>query len=166
MSLRLVNFFIGGAIDSYGKDLGLFCGSADNNYTEVFANNCQFINGYDFQENGVPYIDVVDYANNILTDKAINRVLNHDSNTPFLMQYHTNVPHTPLTAEAELFSLCQGVDAGNGAYQPYYRQTICAMVSETNILLIMACILALYSKFKSCKCGLKTPILKFIDYVQ
>ena len=121
--------FIGGTIDSYGKDIGLFCGSADNNFTEVFANNCQFLNAYDFQENGVPYINVVDYANNILTDKAVDRVLNHDSKTPFLMQYHTNVPHTPLIAEVELLSLCQDVDVGNGAYQPYYRQTLCAMVS-------------------------------------
>jgi arylsulfatase A-like enzyme len=128
--------FLGGAIDSYGKDLGLLCGSAANNYTEVFADDCKFLNAYDFQENGVPYNNTKDYANNILTDKAIEVILQHDAQQPFLMHYHTNVPHTPLTAEKELYELCQGVSVDTEAYQPYFRQVVCAMVTSFDIDLL------------------------------
>jgi arylsulfatase A-like enzyme len=126
---------LGGAVDSYTKRIGLLCGSADNNFTGVFSNNCQYLNGYDLQENGVVHYDTKHYLNDLLADKAVARIANHDfrSKKGFLMHFHSNVPHTPLTVENKLKDLCSGVSPATGAFQPYYRQIICGMVASLDI---------------------------------
>ncbi len=125
---------LGGTIDSYNKHIGLLCGTAENNFTAVFGDNCQFINAYDFQENGVPHIDMERYASDILTDKAIARFSAHDKSKGMLMHYHTNAPHAPLLAPQQLIDNCAGVSEGaKDVLRPYFRQVVCAMVSSTDI---------------------------------
>ena len=125
---------LGGTIDSYNKHIGLLCGSAENNYTAVFGDNCQFLNGYDFQENGVPYLDNTTYASDILTNKAVARIKAHDSSKGFLMHYHHNAPHAPLKAPEQLIANCAGCSAAApDSIRPYFRQIICGMVTSVDI---------------------------------
>jgi arylsulfatase A-like enzyme len=128
---------LGGGIDSYTKRIGLLCGTAENNFTSVFGDNCQFINAYDFVENNVPYIDQVNYASDIFTDKATAIIANHDLTKPMLMHFHPNTPHAPLNVPDQYRDYCTNVGPGvtegrEKAIRPYFRQIICAMVADTD----------------------------------
>jgi arylsulfatase A-like enzyme len=128
---------LGGGIDSYTKRIGLLCGSAENNFTSVFGDHCQFINAYDFVENNVPYVDQVNFATDIMTDKALNVISAHDLSKPMLMHFHPNAPHAPLVVPSQYMDLCTNVGPGvteghSRSIRPYFRQIICAMVADTD----------------------------------
>jgi hypothetical protein len=58
--------------------------------------DCQLLNGYDLQENGVPVIEQKTYNSYLQAKKAVDLISSHNSSTPMLMHYHTNEPHAPL----------------------------------------------------------------------
>ena len=113
----------------------------------MFADNCVFLNAYDFQENGVPYVEEVDkYVTDILADKAVDSVISHDPSQPFFMNFHPTGPHTPLQTTTEMFEVCEGVSDGSDLMiQPYFRQQICGMVASVDLAMLRI-LLALASK--------------------
>jgi hypothetical protein len=128
---------LGGGIDSYTKRIGLLCGSAENNFTSVFGDHCQFINAYDFVENIVPYVDQVNFATDIMTDKALNVISAHDLSKPMSMYFHPNAPRAPLVVPSQYMDLCTNVGPGvteghSRSIRPYFRQIICAIVADTD----------------------------------
>lgn len=125
---------LGGTIDSYTKKIGLQCGSKENNFTDIFGDNCQLLNAYDFQEQGTPFLDFESYASDVLTDKAIARINAQDKSKGMLLHYHTNAPHAPLVAPQKLIDICSGASApAPDSFQPYFRQVICGMVASVDI---------------------------------
>lgn len=93
---RGYDYFFGtlsGAIDYYEKDIGLKCGTAEDNFMPVFANDCVFLNGYDLQENGVPYVEETEkYVTDMFADKGVDAIRAHDPKQPMLMTFHPTGP--------------------------------------------------------------------------
>lgn len=143
----LITIIAGGAIDYIEKDIGVVCGSAEDNYMAVFANDCIYLNAYDLQENGIPYVEDTDtYVTDLFADKAVDAVRAHDPTQPMLMMFHPNGPHTPMQTTSEMFDVCEGVSAGpDTMIQPYFRQQICAMVASVDLAMLRI-LLALASK--------------------
>jgi hypothetical protein len=138
---------LGGAVNHYSKDIGVGCGSEENNYQDIFADNCRFYNGYDLQENGIPHIDQKNYSTDILASKAVAAVLAHNASTPLMLEFHPTVPHTPILARPEYVAMCgTGVSAGpEKAIQTYFRPKICGMIVSLDIA-VFNIMLALYVK--------------------
>lgn len=138
---------LGGGIDYYGKDLGLGCGSEDNNFMAVFANDCKLINAYDFQENGVPYVeDLEKYSTDVFADKVVESIVSHDPSLPMFMHFHPTGPHTPMQTTPEMYDICEGVSPGPPeTLQPYYRQQICGMTASVDLAMLRM-LLALASR--------------------
>lgn len=123
-------------MDYYGKDIGRDCGTPENGFRSVFADNCQFINAYDLQEDGVPFIDTTTYLTDLLGDKAVQYIQEHDNTQPMLMNYHLTGPHTPMQAPVELINICNNVTPTYASVQPTYRQILCGMVASVDINLL------------------------------
>ena len=119
-------------MNHYSKDIGVGCGSEENGYQDIFADNCRFFNGYDLQENGVPHIDQANYSTDILASKAVSAILAHNASQPLMFEFHPTVPHTPVLARQEYVDMCgDGVSAGPAvAYQTYFRPKICGMIAD------------------------------------
>lgn len=138
--------FLGGAVDHYNRTIGQRCGSADNNFSSIFASNCQFWNGYDLMENGTPYMDIETYSSDLFGQKAADIINTHDVSRSMLLQLHFTAPHTPLQAPQEYLDLCTNVSPGpKEAYQTYYRSIICGMIVSVDIN-VLRVILALYAR--------------------
>lgn len=146
---RGYNYFFGflsGAVDYYERDIGLLCGTEENSFNTLFSDNCTYINGYDLQENGVPYFEQETYMTTLLANKAVERIHSHDRRKPLLLQFHLNAPHTPLQVNDIFFELCKGVSPGTSeSVQPWYRQTLCGMMISVD-LSVLRLVLALAGK--------------------
>ncbi|CAE7682114.1 Arsb, partial [Symbiodinium microadriaticum] len=137
---------LGGAVDHYTKAIGVGCGSEENGYQDIFADNCRFYNGYDLQENGVPYIDQEHYDTDILASKAVETVLAHNVSRPLFLDFHPTVPHTPVLARKQYLDMCgSGVSPAPKAYQSHFRPKICAMVLSLDVA-VFNIILALFAQ--------------------
>eukprot|EP00602_Paraphysomonas_sp_CaronLab_P011002 CAMPEP_0185020972 /NCGR_PEP_ID=MMETSP1103-20130426/3619_1 /TAXON_ID=36769 /ORGANISM="Paraphysomonas bandaiensis, Strain Caron Lab Isolate" /LENGTH=632 /DNA_ID=CAMNT_0027552207 /DNA_START=125 /DNA_END=2023 /DNA_ORIENTATION=- len=136
---------LGGAYDHFSKDIGVGCGSEENGFQDIFSDNCRFFNGYDLQENGMPYFDQQNFSTDILADKAVALVMKHNPETPILLNFQPNVPHAPVKCPESLYSLCDGVSESTHGYQPYFRQKVCGMVASIDIAMLRI-VLALYMK--------------------
>lgn len=142
-----ISLFSGGAIDYYTKAIGLRCGSAENNFMAVFANDCVYLNGYDLNENGIPYVEETEkYVTDMFADKAVDAIRSHDPNQPMMMAFHPTGPHTPMQHTPTMYKACEGVSAGPEVMvQPHYRQQICAMTASVDLAMLRM-LLALASK--------------------
>lgn len=136
---------LGGALDHYSKDIGVGCGTEENDFHEVFADNCRFFNAYDLQENGVPYFDQQTFIIELLAKKTVDQILAHDPFKPLFISFHPNVPHAPVKAPKPYVDLCEGVSASSRSLRPFFRQRICGMVASVDLAMLQI-ILALHSK--------------------
>jgi arylsulfatase B len=127
---------IGVAVDHYSKTIGLGCGSEENYFHDVFADNCRFFNAYDLQENGHPFVDQSTFLSDLLADKAVHLILSHNTSTPLFLSFHPNAPHPPVQSPQRYVDLCQGVSESEYAFQPYFRQKVCGMVVSLDIALL------------------------------
>ena len=125
----------------------MLCGSAENNFMAMFANDCVYINAYDLNENGNPYVEETErYVTDMFADKAVEAIVAHDPSQPMLLSFHPTGPHTPLQHTPRMFEACAGVSEGSDlSLQPYFRQQICAMTASVDLAMLRM-LLALASK--------------------
>lgn len=137
---------LGAAVDHFTKENGAQCYTNETRGNAFFGENCSVINGYDLQENGVPFVDNEHFLGDLLADKAVERIQAHDTSTPMLMHFHHNAPHTPLQPPNFNYELCDGVSTGSDrVYQPNFRQKICGLMSAVDMNLLKV-IIALFVK--------------------
>ena len=97
---------IGGVINHYDKQIGLACGEPGDQFSNIYGvKDCKLLNGYDLQENGIPFIEQETYNSILQANKATEIISLHNSSIPMLMHYHPNEPHAPLQVESLSFSL-------------------------------------------------------------
>jgi arylsulfatase A-like enzyme len=136
---------LGGALDHFSKDIGVGCGTEENDFHEVFADNCRFFNAYDLQENGVPYFDQSTFIIDLLAQKAVEQISAHDTTKSLLLSFHPNVPHAPVKAPQPYVDLCEGSSQSSRALRPHFRQKICGMVASVDVATLQI-VLALHLK--------------------
>jgi arylsulfatase A-like enzyme len=136
---------LGGAVDHFSKDIGVGCGTEENDFHEVFADNCRFFNAYDLQEDGRPFFDQETFTTDLFAKKAVEQILAHDASRPLLLSFHPNVPHAPVKAPQAYVDLCEGVSQSTRALRPHFRQKICGLVTSVDVATLQL-MLALHLK--------------------
>ena len=105
---------LNGALDFLSLEIGNECNSANpvtpDDLPILWGSNCYAINGYDVNDDGRPAIEYKSskkHYTQILSEKAVEKILSHDTNNKSLFLYLTpTAPHSPLEVLDEDTTKC------------------------------------------------------------